>query len=105
MVHDNTAERLLLIVSQANHHADNANCLRTWREILGPVDNETELMNKLGRTMLLPQQLVRELEQHYPDESDWSHCAEQISTAFAAQHLQGAWVSFKNHIDPASVNY
>ena len=105
MPHDNTAERLLAIVSQAKSYPDNANCLRTWREILGPVDDETDLMNKLGRTMLLPQQLVRELEQFYPEDSDWNHCAQQISTAFAAQHLHGSWASFKNHIDQASLNY
>jgi len=66
--------------------------------------DDVVLMDRLGKVMTLPRQIVSALQEEHPDAIDtWHHWADAINGAFMVQNLHASWGTFRNSIDPSSL--
>lgn len=104
----NPAGRLLGIVEEARQLSDNISIRQAWERILEVEKNDySQLMFRMGRVMLLPEQAMAEIREHYPDEEeDQEYWVGQVNTVF----FQGVfsaqkWNGVKSHLDDHTVRY
>jgi hypothetical protein len=104
---DNSAERLLTLLAEGKRKEDGTGCRKVWGELLGiPRGDSVLLTSQIGKVMMLPGQIVRDLQDTLPDGGNtWSHWASQVSLAFARQNLDGPWKTFIEHIDEHTLTY
>lgn len=103
----NPAGRLLRIVEEARQLQDQTPVKQAWQQIL-EVDkrDHAQLMFRLGRVMLLPEQTMAEIREHYPEEEeDQAHWVQQVNRALLQGSLGGKWDSVKKHLDDHTVRY
>lgn len=105
MNYDNPATRLLTILEKGRQEAGSTNCRQVWQKLLGVAKNDSSLlMSRLGKTMELPDQIVKALREEFPNQAELeTHWTEQVNAAFMVQNLHGAWDSFMNNIDANSM--
>lgn len=103
----NPAGRLLRIVEEARELQGTMQVKQAWQQIL-EVDkrDHAQLMFRLGRIMLLPEQTMAEMREHYPEEeADQVHWVEQVNKALLQGTSGGKWDSVKSHLDDHTVRY
>lgn len=103
----NPAGRLLRIVEEARKLQDQTPVKQAWQQIL-EVDkrDHAQLMFRLGRVMLLPEQTMAEIREHYPEEAeDQAHWVQQVNKALLQGSLGGKWNTVKGHLDDHTVRY
>ncbi|WP_217517439.1 hypothetical protein [Vibrio metschnikovii] len=104
MFKDNSAARLLAILEQAKSLNPETNSQSAWMRIFELKGNtplvESILLSKLGKVMLLPDEVKKNIEQYYPEHVDaLSHTLRQIQIAFMNQNLDDKWGKFIQNID------
>lgn len=104
---DNSAERLLTLLAEGKRKEEGMACRRAWGELLGvPKSDSVLLTSQIGKVMMLPGQIVRDLQDSLPNGGNtWSHWAGQVSSAFARQNLDAPWKTFIEHIDDHTLTY
>jgi hypothetical protein len=104
----NPAGRLLAIVEEARKLSDETSIQQAWERILGvDKNNHSQMMFRLGHVMLLPEQAMAEIREHYPDEEDaQKHWVGQVNKAlFQGTHTGQKWNGVKQHLDNHTVQY
>jgi len=104
----NPAGRLLGIIEEARELGDNTSVRQAWQSIL-EVDkgNHSQMMFRLGRVMLLPEQAMAEIREHYPDEEkEQEYWVDQVNKALLQAVFAGQqWSGVKKHLDDHTVRY
>lgn len=104
----NPAGRLLGIVEEAREIGDNTSIKKAWESIL-EVDRggTSQLMFRMGRVMLLPEQAMAEIREHYPEEEeDQEYWVGQVNMAFSQGIFSSQkWNGVKTHLDDHTVRY
>lgn len=107
MLSDNPAARLLKIIEEGEGKSGGMNCRDVWHDLLG-VDHEDHalLISRLGKVMELPEQIIRNIQENYPNQnSTHKHWSTQVNTAFMQQNLNGHWQEFIQHIDSHTIDF
>lgn len=56
--------------------------------------------------MELPDQIINQIQSHYPKQSDsHKHWSAKVNAAFSQQNLNGQWSEFIKHIDSHTIDY
>ena len=107
MQYDNPAARLLSILTAGKNIATNEPCRKAWFGLLDTQKNDHALlMSRLGKLMSLPQEIIDQTKQLFPNQRPtWDHWSRQVNAGFASQNLNGHWDSFINHIDDHTLTY
>jgi hypothetical protein len=107
MQYDNPATRLKTILDIGLKENEGKPCIDAWCTILQiPPNEKTNLLNRLGKVMLLPSQTQVLIERHYPLLIEtYPQWVEPIHLAFSSQTLNGPWLSFKQHINPNCISH
>lgn len=104
---DNSADRLLALLTEGKRKDEGSPCRRVWCELLRvPKDDPVRLTAQIGKVMMLPGQVVQDLQDCLPDaDNTWSHWAGQVTIAFSRQNLDSSWKTFIEHIDTHTLTY
>lgn len=104
---DNPAARLLKILEEGKNIPSATNCRSSWQNILNVSQEEPALlMSRLGKVMKLPDLIIREIKDNYPNQANsHSHWSAKVNTAFMQQNLNGTWKEFIAHIDAHTISY
>jgi Rad3-related DNA helicase len=104
---DNPAGRLLHILQDGKNKPPRAICKDVWFQLLEVEGkNFALLMPRLGKVMELPEQIVSQIQYHYPNQSNTcKHWSGRVNTAFSMQNLNGTWQEFNKYIDENTINY
>lgn len=106
MVFDNPAARLLSILEDGFTRKKDENCKSVWAEVLGAGNNGPLLMERLGKVMGLPSQIMEIVDREFPNQAkSQGHWIAQINNAFTQQQLAANWSSFRGHIDQNSLSF
>lgn len=107
MQFDNPAARLLKILKEGRPINSNQSCRDVWHGLLQVNKSDSALlMSRLGKLMELPQIIIREIQDNYPNQvSTHEHWSQKVNTAFMQQNLNGKWSEFMQHIDSHTLNY
>ena len=106
MKHDNPASRFLAVIEKGQTFPKTDNCLATWRALLGPGCSDVVVVARLGKFMVLMEEVVGLLQKYYPDHRDMvAYWTSQVNSAFMTQNLQGQWATFMDRVDGHAVNY
>ncbi|MDR9497767.1 MAG: hypothetical protein RI556_01220 [Hydrogenovibrio sp.] len=107
MIADNPAARLLAILTDGHKHQRNAKCRDVWYKLLEVEPGEDALlMSRLGKVMELPDQVIRKIEEEFPNQTNtYAHWSSRVNKAFFQQNLNGEWKSFIELVDTHSLNY
>lgn len=104
---DNPAARLLKILEAGRKQQPNEKCRNVWHKLLG-VDNNNHalLMSRLGKVMELPEQIITNIQDYYPNQGNtYKHWSQKVNAAFMQQNLNGQWNDFNKHIDSHTIDY
>ncbi|WP_146092570.1 hypothetical protein [Xanthomonas arboricola] len=105
MQYDNPAARLLAILEEGQKISTNETCRNAWQSLL-ETDSQPQLMSRLGKLMSLPQEIIDQTRELYPNQRPtWDHWSTQVNTAFSAQNINAEWNTFIRYIDSHTVNY
>ncbi|WP_372191351.1 hypothetical protein ACCQ21_19530 [Xanthomonas axonopodis pv. desmodiigangetici] len=105
MQYDNPAARLLAILEAGQKISINERCRNVWQSLL-ETESQPQLMSRLGKLMSLPQEIIDQTRELYPNQRPtWSHWSNQVNTAFAAQNINAEWNTFIRYIDSHTVDY
>lgn len=66
MKYSNPARRLHTILSAGSHVSDTIACKVAWGSILGVDQNSPELLRKLAKVMMLPDEILTIVEREFP---------------------------------------
>jgi len=104
---DNPASRLLKILETGKKHKPGIKCRDVWHNILNvDTSNSALLMSRLGKVMELPELIILEIQDKYPNQkSTHNHWSTKVNTAFMQQNLNGQWQEFIQHIDSHTTDY
>ena len=104
---DNPAGRLLHILQEGIDIDPNTICRDVWFKLLEIEDkNLALLMSRMGKVMELPEQIVSQLQYHYPNQDNThEYWVNKVNEAFSTQNLNGCWKEFNNNIDEHTINY
>lgn len=104
---DNTAGRLLNILIEGRKYSGSDTTQEVWNKLLNIEDNNLALlMSRLGKIMELPNQIIDDINNYYPNqEVSYIHWNQAVIKAFASQDLNGQWYTFIDHIDDHTTNY
>jgi len=105
---DNAAGRLLHILNEGKKiNKNNTSSKEAWSKLLNiKVDNSALLMSRLGKVMELPNQIIDEINNYYPNQKkSYTHWNKKVNDAFASQDLNGKWNTFIDYIDEHTINY
>ncbi|MCC4600469.1 hypothetical protein [Xanthomonas melonis] len=105
MQYDNPAARLLAILEEGQKISINERCRNAWQSLL-ETESQPQLMSRLGKLMSLPQEIIDQTRELYPNQRPtWSHWSNQVNTAFAAQNINAEWNTFIRYIDSHTIDY
>ena len=104
---DNPAGRLLNILSEGKKRQVGSPSKTVWSELLEVESgNLPLLMSRLGKVMELPEQIINDIQTHYPNQNNThKHWSTKVNTAFSKQNLNGSWQEFIRHIDSHTIDY
>lgn len=105
MNQDNPAARLLALLKEGRTIAGQTPCQTAWMTLL-KTDELPLLMGRLGKLYDIPNQVRRDVQEHYPSHmGSTSHWFSQVNNGFTRQNLLGDWNSFLTHIDDHTISY
>lgn len=105
MNQDNPAARLLTLLQEGKKIPAQTPCQTAWMTLL-QTDQLPELMGRLGKLFDIPNQVRRDVQEHYPNHlASTGHWFAQLNSGFTRQNLQGDWNSFIAHIDDHTISY
>lgn len=107
MIGDNPAARLLAILEDGRHIQTNMTSRKAWHQLLNvPEGDAPLLMSRLGKVMELPQQIIRIIDDEFPNQGgSYSHWSNRVNSGFEQQNINGNWNTFWQHIDSHTLNY
>ena len=103
----NPAERLLNILVEGLNHKSDQPCQAVWRRLLSADgQDDAELVARLGKVMLLPEEIGHLIKEHYPEErADQDYWISRVTVALKQQNLDQNWETFRKFIDGHTVSY
>ncbi|MFG0418210.1 hypothetical protein ACF8MD_31720 [Pseudomonas sp. zjy_8] len=102
----NPARRLHTLLTVGKEISTQTNCKSAWGEFLGVDKNSPELLRKMAKVMMLPEQVMNIVEKEFPNRvSIQSHWAIPVRTAFERQNLSASWESFIGHIPKTALDF
>lgn len=104
---DNPAGRLLYILKEGKKLSQQSTGKNAWANLLDVDEkNLSLLMSRLGKVMELPDQIIQQVKEHYPNQGEThKHWSAKVNTAFTTQNLNGSWTEFTKHIDSHTIDY
>ena len=106
MKYSNPARRLHTILLAGCQYTHTDQCKSIWAKLLGVEANSPELLRKLARVMMLPDEILKCVEKEFPSRlSIQKHWASPVKNAFESQNLSGQWHSFSAHIKESVVDF
>lgn len=106
MEYINPARRLHTLLTAGKGIATQTNCKYAWGEFLGVDQNSPELLRKMAKVMMLPEQIMNIVEKEFPNRVPMQkHWAVPVRTAFEKQNLSASWESFIGHISSTALDF
>ncbi|MFN3769038.1 MAG: hypothetical protein ACK4TD_11750 [Ectopseudomonas guguanensis] len=106
MKYSNPARRLHTILSAGRERVHTGACKLVWADLLGVDANSPELLRKLARVMMLPDEILKCVEQEFPSRlAIQKHWVSPVKNAFESQNLSGQWQTFNAHIKESVVDF
>ncbi|WP_296270739.1 hypothetical protein [Pseudomonas sp. UBA6323] len=102
----NPARRLHTLLTVGKRIPNQTNCKFAWGEFLGVDQNSPELLRKMAKVMMLPEQIMNIVEKEFPNRVPLQkHWAVPVRTAFEKQNLSSSWESFIGHISSTALDF
>lgn len=102
----NPARRLHELLSAGKEISSRTTCKVAWGDFLGVDYNSPELLRKLAKVMMLPEQVMGIVKKEFPKRvSIQSHWLVPVRAAFENQNLSANWDSFIAHIPSSALDF
>ena len=106
MKYSNPARRLHTILMSGREKADHVACKSVWGSLLEADPGSPELLRKLARVMMLPEQILDIVEVEFPSrKAIQKHWVDPVKRAFESQNLSSEWKTFNVHIQESVVDF
>ncbi|SFW16799.1 hypothetical protein SAMN03159511_1016 [Pseudomonas sp. NFACC19-2] len=102
----NPARRLHEILKKGKAITPDTKCQTAWGNLLSAKPSSPDLLRKLAKIMMLPDQILEIIKNEVPEQLETQkHWSTPVSAAFRHQNLSENWHTFTAHIPEQAIDF